>query len=135
MRATSWYRRPGIYWTLLVLWAVLLWWLSSQPGTGQMPRFPHSDKVLHTTYFFCGGLVFQLALLCSGFKTGLKGLILAGILFVALIGALDEHHQTFTPGRSGHDVYDWLADCLGGLLAALVMGRFYKRSSLFSSKS
>ena len=31
----------------------------------------------------------------------------------AIIGALDEYHQTFTPGRSGNDPWDLLADTVG----------------------
>jgi VanZ family protein len=28
--------------------------------------------------------------------------------------------QTFTPGRTGGDLYDWIADFLGGIAGALL---------------
>jgi VanZ family protein len=36
------------------------------------------------------------------------------------VGGLDEWHQTFTPGRSGGDVWDWLADMTGGFIGAFI---------------
>ena len=36
----------------------------------------------------------------------------------SVIGRLDEYHQTFTPGRSGNDYGDWLADTLGAAAGA-----------------
>lgn len=135
MTARRWFLRPALWWVILFAWVALLWWLSSQPGSGNMPRIPHLDKILHTTYFFCGGIALQVALRCSGFKLSTSGFLIAGLLFAALIGALDEHHQTFTPGRTGHDVFDWLADCLGGTLAALAAGRILQNTSLFKPKA
>ena len=52
------------------------------------------------------------------------------VLTGAAVGWFDEWHQTFTPGRSGLDVYDWMADVTGSLLAvplALGILRFLKR--------
>jgi len=40
-------------------------------------------------------------------------------LVCSVIGRLDEYHQTFTPGRSGNDTGDWLADTLGGAAGAV----------------
>jgi VanZ family protein len=44
-----------------------------------------------------------------------------------LIGAVDEFHQLQTPGRSGGDGLDWLADSAGGFLGAVVVGWLYGR--------
>ena len=38
-----------------------------------------------------------------------------------LIGRLDEYHQSFTPGRSGNDNGDWLADILGAATGSWIM--------------
>ena len=38
-----------------------------------------------------------------------------------VIGRLDEYHQSFTPGRTGNDNGDWLADILGSIGGAWVM--------------
>ena len=41
------------------------------------------------------------------------------VLFTSVYGAIDEVHQSFTPGRfAGAD--DWLADTLGAILGATV---------------
>lgn len=119
----SFLKRPFPWWSLLVAWALLLWWLSSQPSAGHPPRIPHFDKVLHTSYFFLGGLFVQGILRTSGRPFSARQLLYIGLLVAAVIGALDEHHQIYTPGRSGHDPFDWMADVLGGLLAALLMNR------------
>jgi VanZ family protein len=37
----------------------------------------------------------------------------------AVVGLFDEAHQLMTPGRSGMDAGDWLADVLGGTLALI----------------
>ena len=42
----------------------------------------------------------------------------------AVIGAFDEVHQVITPGRSGLDVADWVADVTGGLLAVAALEMF-----------
>ncbi len=124
MQKSKWHLQPGIFWCTVAAWVALLWWLSSQPGTGKGPRIPHFDKLQHLAYFYCGGIAFQLALRTTWTSLTPRHLIIIGLVFAALIGALDEHHQTYTPGRSGHDALDWLADCLGGLLAALSMNRY-----------
>lgn len=124
MRLGGILKHPALWWSLLIVWAGLLWWLSSQPGSGRPPRIPHFDKVLHTSYFFLGGLFLQLGLRNGSRNLSNRGFLLLGLLFAAVIGVLDEHHQTFTPGRSGHDPFDWMADCLGGLLAALLAHHF-----------
>ncbi len=50
----------------------------------------------------------------------------------AVVGLFDEAHQLMTPGRSGMDAGDWLADVLGGTLAlipvAVVAWRLRQRS-------
>ena len=55
--------------------------------------------------------------------------LLGGLLFTGIIGAVDEFHQTFTPGRFGNDPWDWLADLSGGLLAAWLSHRLLVKVS------
>ena len=53
--------------------------------------------------------------------------ITAGVLVIVLatVGALDEWHQSWVPGRSGNDPGDWLADVVGALTGGLVFKRFH----------
>jgi len=108
-------RRPAAYLFLFTAWAVTLWVLSANnAGPQHGPDIIHIDKVLHFGYFFGGG-----ALLCAfgGLKwdaVKVQHLFLMVTLICCVIGRLDEYHQGFTPGRSGNDAGDWLADTLGG---------------------
>ena len=56
-----------------------------------------------------------------------KAIIGGVIIAIALTGCLDEYHQSFTPGRSGNDPYDWLADVLGATAGALTFKRIHHR--------
>ncbi len=80
---------------------------------------PHFDKWVHFLYFMLGGVLFNLSWGMERRSWKSWG----GILFFAALGAADEWHQSFVPGRSGLDSGDWIADCLGsatGLRLALV---------------
>jgi len=54
----------------------------------------------------------------------LRSLFIISIAFCSAVGGLDEYHQSFTPGRSGNDLGDWLADTLGGTAGALLIIKF-----------
>lgn len=97
----------------LIIWFGVLWWLSSGPV--DMPKidtFELSDKVCHFGYYGIGGLLAGTALATRRF--GKLKAILLGTLILALVGASDELHQWYVPGRSGLDLDDWIADVLGG---------------------
>ncbi|GEP41397.1 hypothetical protein BGE01nite_06880 [Brevifollis gellanilyticus] len=121
-------KKAPLWWFAVVVWAVVLWNLSANPMLPSGPSFPMKDKVLHCTYFGMGAACFLLALFGGGAAQPKKShLWLGGFFFTGIIGALDEFHQTFTPGRSGNDPWDWLADVTGGLIAAWIVGRILQR--------
>lgn len=107
---------PRLWLSFVILWALTLYMLSSLPAVPHVdgPEIPHFDKVIHFGYFMVGSFLFTTYLLL---KHGLGAhaiiRIATPIVLFAFIGALDEYHQTFTPGRSGNDPFDWLADLLG----------------------
>jgi VanZ family protein len=72
------------------------------------------DKFVHATYFAV--MAFLLWVAVSGRAA------LAVWVAVALIGAADEIHQAFTPGRTC-DFYDWLADGIGAAAALIIVMR------------
>ncbi len=101
--------------------------LSSLPGQVELvPPIDHFDKIVHFCYFFGGGglLSAWLFRLRSDLPNW-KAILSVTILTVALLGGLDEFHQTFTPGRSGNDPYDWLADILGAAAGAFTFKRIH----------
>jgi VanZ family protein len=110
-----------LFWRLAVLvWGSVLYWLSAQPSTALPGGFPGIDKVEHTTYFTLGGMSFLLGLRLAGLAQGRTTAIVLTVLFCSLVGVLDEWHQLHVPGRSGGDVWDWLADMTGGFIGAFI---------------
>jgi VanZ family protein len=110
--------RPLLWRVAVLLWAALLYWLSSQPSTALPGGFAGVDKIEHATYFTLGGMCFLLSLRLAGLAQGKTMALVLTILFCSCVGILDEWHQLHVPGRSGGDVWDWLADTLGGYLGA-----------------
>ena len=100
----------------------------------EVPKIPHLDKIFHFGYFFGGGIILTswLLLRCST-KTSRLTRYLLPIIFFSFFGAIDEYHQTFTPGRSGNDLYDWLADFFGASLGVLSSNYFHCYLLKFSS--
>lgn len=95
--------------------------LSSRPTIEMMPGFWNADKLVHIVCF--GGLAFWVAFgmahpVCQ-WRKGLNGLWLwvLPVAFVAVYGAIDEFHQSFTPGRSC-SALDWCADVVGACLGS-----------------
>lgn len=107
---------------------VVLYWLSSRPDLGPLPGGV-SDKSAHFAAFFVLAAL-ALRATAGGRWAGVGLRSAAGAFaFAAAYGALDEWHQTLTPGRSP-SVEDWIADASGaatavvlGLIAARLVGR------------
>jgi VanZ family protein len=124
MRLPNGSGRAGFWLAAWGIWLVTLWFLSSGSTTVPgAPEIPFGDKVAHFGYFFGGGGLLAAALFCRNPLVATRRLVLMVALVSAAVGWLDEWHQTFTPGRSGNDPWDWLADLLGGTTGALVFWR------------
>jgi len=95
-----------------LFWLGALFWLSHQPRL-PVPKIPIPilDKWMHLTYFLVGGVLYVLS-----WRGTRSRVLLAGVIFFAALGAVDEWHQSFVPGRSGLDAGDWIADCIGATL-------------------
>ena len=121
-------RSPRFWLAGFLLWFGVLYLLSSfSQVTDYSPPIDQFDKIAHFGYFFGGS-----GLLCAYLyrrqptpTTHWKSLITTAVTIIAIVGILDEYHQTFTPGRSGNDPYDWLADVIGGIVGALVFKRVH----------
>jgi VanZ family protein len=106
---------------LALAWMGCIFYLSHQPGLDLPPLFPQQDKLLHFAVygvlatFLLGALPAPL----SGYSRA-QVLLAAGV--ASLYGISDEFHQSFVPGRQP-DVFDWLADSAGALVAAVLMAQ------------
>lgn len=107
-----------MWWCSWVAWFVVLFVLSSFSGyPGPTPPMEFSDKFLHAAYFACGSAIFYIALGFGRKPVRSNSLLLiACVGMAAAVGAFDEWHQSFTPGRSGNDLGDWIADIVGGVI-------------------
>lgn len=106
-------------WSALVVWAGAILWLSSL-GAEELPRaaFMAWDKLNHFAAFAAGGWLAASAVRVSIPFLRAGTLLLAAALVVASFGAFDEMFQLLSPGRSGADLYDWIADLLGASFGA-----------------
>lgn len=119
MRLPSSLFRPGVWWVAVSVWFVTLFILSSQskiPST----QFTFGDKIVHFAYFAAGSTAFFLALRLNSPPVSLLFAVVLTIAFAALVGWFDEWHQSHTPGRSGNDLFDWIADLAGGVFACFL---------------
>ena len=112
-------RATVLYWVALFVWACTILWLSSLTPD-ELPDSAHLlwDKINHFVAFAVGGWLAARALrLARPTASVLSSVLLAAVL-ISAFGVLDESVQQFTPGRSGGDLYDWIADTLGALAGA-----------------
>jgi VanZ family protein len=109
----------SILWILVLVWGWVVFFASSIPAAELSgSKLLAWDKLNHFIAFAAGAWLAASALR-TGQPAGSKRLhLLAAILIITVYGALDELHQLYTPGRSGADLYDWIADFLGAVAGA-----------------
>jgi len=122
-------RHPLFWLCASVIWFCVLWYLSSGTHAGfTLPPIEHFDKFQHFGYFFGGAVIFSAYLFRRNPANPRWRIIIPVVILVmAAVGWLDETHQSFVPGRSGNDHFDWLADILGATAGALVFKAIHRR--------
>ncbi len=111
----------SLLWLALLCWAAAILWLSARTPQ-EMPdaAFLLMDKINHVIAYAVGGWLAASALRLSRPLSRAAGSIGMAVALVAGIGIADEALQAVTPGRTGADVYDWIADLFGAILGALL---------------
>ena len=110
-----------------VFWLIILCVLSSLPQSKvHLPPFPNSDKMAHFFYFAVGAGILTAFLRVLGLPAWRT--FLFTLLAMAFVGAADEFHQLYTPGRSGADIGDWTADVSGAFLGILLTLFIFRNS-------
>ncbi|HEX7518682.1 MAG TPA: VanZ family protein [Candidatus Deferrimicrobium sp.] len=103
--------RERLYLAMLAAWVALTLTLTSIPNPEFGPLFPGADKIAHFGFYGVAGFLFVLWRREIG-KSAAMAVVWAAI-FAALLGAVDEFHQQWIPGRS-MELLDWVADFAGG---------------------
>src|SRR5580765_411908 len=114
-------KKALLAWTPALVRSAVIFGLSSIPGRAlpQLPGWWSADKFVHGAVYGVLGAFFWMGLRATWMReSGLAWQTIAAALGAALYGTTDEFHQAFTPGRSP-EVFDVLADLVGGLLGAL----------------
>ena len=96
---------------MLAGWVALTFTLTSIPNPEFGPLFPWADKLAH--FGFYGVMGFLFVLWRREIGTGAWAAIVWAAIFAALLGAVDEFHQQWIPGRS-MELLDWAMDFAGG---------------------
>ena len=105
--------------TMVLIWFCALFVVSSISRLPPGPNISNFDKFEHTAYYSLGAACFYLARKLKNPSASGVRVFVWTVVFAMAVGAFDEFHQSFTPGRSGNDPYDWLADTLGGFIGSL----------------
>src|SRR5512141_1733679 len=103
-------RRGQLHLALLAGWVALTFTLTSIPNPEFGPMFPGADKIAHFGFYGVAGFLFVLWRRELG--AGAAVAVVGAAIFAALLGAVDEVHQQWIPGRS-MEILDWAADFAG----------------------
>jgi VanZ family protein len=110
------------------LWALVIFVASSIPSS-EMPeaKILKYDKLIHLSVYFIFAFLIYRALKYEGLSAKVRSSAsVLTVLLAAFYGATDEFHQFFVPGRS-MDVFDWLADTSGAILAVALAAYLARR--------
>ncbi|MEE2886015.1 MAG: VanZ family protein [Planctomycetota bacterium] len=101
--------RPWMRISIVVLWAALIWVLSSQDGDSA-PSGAFSRIVWNGGHVVVFGVLAGLIML--SFQGNMAVRFRLAVATAVFYGAVDELHQSFVPGRS-MDLWDLCSDGLG----------------------
>ena len=113
---------------LALAWMGLIYYLSDRPSIDVEEFFSAQDKVAHAIVFGILAILYLLSMQRSTEGYRLHRLWIA-VGLTAAYGIFDEVHQAFVPNRTA-DVWDVVADTIGGLIAVYLVYRAVKSSRL-----
>jgi len=115
-------KRPYLLnvWAPPVAWAVLIFFLSSLPGSSVPSPFFSADKVFHLGVYAVLGYLVARSLGYHGWTR--RALVMLALLLCLLYGASDEIHQAFVPDRTP-SFLDVAADVAGSFMGIVIRAR------------
>ena len=148
-------KRKIIYWSLLIIWMIIICLMSSQPATisdsqsigvlylfsklgininsifGDLANFVVRKCAHFIEYMILALLTFNLVKLYFN----IKQVVILTIVFVFLYACSDEIHQLFVLGREGA-IRDVVIDTCGGIVLVLIkLGFYYTKNIRLKNKS
>lgn len=114
-----------VYIPLVVYWIVLLT-ITSTPKYFVPKIFELQDKIEHFIAYTILAILLNLTLHFQkkSLQLAIKSSLIT-FLIITIYAGIDEIHQIFIPGRYA-DIFDWLADTIGGLFGVYYTQIFLK---------
>ena len=106
-----------------LVWMLFIFTVSAIPATKVPSLIFQTDKLVHGCVFFMQCWLFHVAFRFQEIPSLKSNSLMIAIILTSMLGATDEFHQMFTPGRTV-DFFDWLADTIGALLYAAIYSRY-----------
>lgn len=113
------------FWLPVLAYISVIFALSAQAHLQSPLRFANGDKVAHLGEYLVLGLLLVRAVRANLRVSRPLFAAMIAIGIVVMVGASDEFFQSFIPGRTS-DVFDVMADVLGGALAQFVYVTFVR---------
>jgi VanZ family protein len=113
------------FWLPVLAYVCIIFAASSQPHLQSPLRFVNGDKIAHLGEYLVLGLLLVRALRATLRVSRPLFAAMIAIGLVVIVGASDEYFQSFIPGRMS-DVFDVMADVLGGAIAQIVYVTFVR---------
>lgn len=122
------------FWLPIPLYLGMIFALSSLSTIPfAMPKIENFDKLMHFSEYAILAVLLSRAINSTSRPRSLWLRLLLCVLVVAIFGALDELYQSTVPNRQS-DVWDLLADSLGGLVGSglffLLVGRRGRKAAV-----
>ena len=106
------------YWMPPIVYAILIYYLSSRSSVDIGPEIPHIDKFYHALIYFIFALLLWRAFYHASPTFTSKRAIWFALIVTILFGMSDEWHQFYVSFRHA-DVFDLLFDTAGASLALI----------------
>lgn len=118
-------KRIILYIMPLVVYMAIIFVLSVRPSPASLPDLWSIDKLYHLSAYFIMGILMARALYCGGRRRTMSfmALVILSTASVSAFGAFIEYCQSCTGYRSA-EVFDAVANGIGGLLGALLYVKF-----------
>jgi len=113
------------FWLPVLAYVSVIFALSSQPNLKAPLNFTNGDKLAHLGEYMVLGLLLVRALRATLRVSRPLFAAMIAIGLVVIVGVSDEFLQSFIPGRTS-DVFDVMADVLGGAIAQIVYVTFVR---------